>query len=120
MLNTFMTKIFGASWRTTLWGGIAVLSAFITQYPDLVGAILEPAMAKKVFSISALISGFITFSKSKDKNVTGGTIPTGEKPTEEAIKTAEANVATKNGGVTKILGGLVVLFVWMVLMACIK
>ena len=73
-MNNLLSSIFGASWRTTLFGGVAVLSGFIVQFPDLVSAVLDPAMAKQVFAIAGLISAFITFSQSKDKNVTGGTI----------------------------------------------
>jgi hypothetical protein len=83
MINTFLTKLLGASWKTTVWGGAAVISAFITQYPDLVGAVLQPTTAKKIFAVSALITGIKTFVETKDKNVTGGTIQAPEKKDPE-------------------------------------
>lgn len=95
MINNFLTSLLGASWRTTIWGAVAVISAFVTQYPDLVSSVLNPGLAKMVFAIAALISGFITFAQTKDKNVTGGTVPSGEKPTLEATKVAEAKVEAK-------------------------
>ena len=73
-MTALFTKLFGASWLTTVWGTITIGSAFVTQYPDLVGAILPAATAKIVFSIAAAISGFITFYNTKQKDVHGGTI----------------------------------------------
>jgi hypothetical protein len=75
-MNDFLTKYLGASWRTTVWGGITVLAGFISQYPDLISAVIDPSLAKKLFSIAALISAFVTFTQAKDKNVTGGTVQT--------------------------------------------
>ena len=95
-MNIFLTKLLGASWRTSFWGGITVLAGFISQYPDLVSSVVEPVLAKKIFSIAALISAFVTFTQAKDKNVTGGTIPSGETPTKTETKIATALVdATK-------------------------
>ena len=73
-MTALLTKWFGASYLTTVWGAITVASAFVTQYPDLVSSILPAATAKTVFSIAAAISGFITFYNTKQKDVHGGTI----------------------------------------------
>lgn len=35
MINNFMTKIFGESWRTTFWGIFSGLIAFIAFSPDI-------------------------------------------------------------------------------------
>lgn len=64
-----------ANWRTTLFGTITLAAAFLTQYPDLLSALLDPATAKKVASVAALLSGFITFANAKDRQVSGnGTV----------------------------------------------
>lgn len=77
-MKTLLEFLFGASWRTTLFGGITMIAAFITQFPDLVGAVLAPETAKIVFAAAALISGFIAFAKAKDAGVTGGAVDNGQ------------------------------------------
>lgn len=64
-----MEALFGASWRTTLFGAITFASIFITQNPDLVSAILPESTAKTVFSIAALISGIVAAWNTRDKGV---------------------------------------------------
>ena len=59
------------NWRTNLFGTLALLAAFITQYPDLLASILEPGHAKLVAAIAALVSGFFAFSNAKDRQVSG-------------------------------------------------
>ena len=59
------------NWRTNLFGSLALLAAFITQYPDILAAILQPGHAKLVASIAALVSGFFAFSNAKDRQVSG-------------------------------------------------
>lgn len=95
-MNTFLTKLLGASWRTTVWGGITVSVGFITMYPDMLDVIFNPELTKKIFGIATLISTFITFAHTKDAKVTGGTIASGETPTKAETKIATALVdATK-------------------------
>lgn len=62
---------FLANWRTTILGSLTVLAAFITQYPELVSAVVEPTLAKKIGAWAALISGLVTFAVSKDAAVSG-------------------------------------------------
>jgi hypothetical protein len=59
------------NWRTNLFGTLALLAAFITQYPDLLAAILEPGQAKLAAALAALVSGFFAFSNAKDRQVSG-------------------------------------------------
>jgi hypothetical protein len=73
-MNTFFTNLLGASWRTTVWGGITVLVGFITMYPDILDVIFSPELTKKIFGIATLISTFITFAHTKDNKVTGGVV----------------------------------------------
>lgn len=35
MITQFLEKIFGANWRTSLWGTVSALVAFMAVYPDI-------------------------------------------------------------------------------------
>ena len=59
------------NWRTNLFGTLALLAAFITQYPDLLASILDPGHAKLVAALAALVSGFLAFSNAKDRQISG-------------------------------------------------
>ena len=70
--NKFMTKIFGASWRTSFWSLMSVVSgcsAAITQY------VMDSGANKKL--ITGLTVGFAVLARlisdfnSKDKQVSG-------------------------------------------------
>lgn len=64
-----------ANWRSTVFGSITMLAAFVTQYPELLAALLDPAAVKKVSAFAGLVSGLIAFANAKDKQVTGnGTV----------------------------------------------
>lgn len=68
-----MAQIFGANWKTSLFGTLAMASLFVVGNPDLIsGVIGNTDLSKRIFSVAALISGYIAFSQAKDKNVTGG------------------------------------------------
>ena len=62
---------FLANWRTTLFGSLFLFALYVTQYPDLLSAVFEPALAKKIAAWATLISGFVTFATSKDATVSG-------------------------------------------------
>lgn len=62
---------FLANWRTTVWGGLCILAGFITQQPQVLDAIVEPAIAKKIAAWAFLITGLVTFAASKDAAVSG-------------------------------------------------
>lgn len=64
-----------ANWRTSIFGSVTLLAAFLSQFPELLDSILDPVAAKKIASVCAVITGFITFVNTKDKQVSGnGTI----------------------------------------------
>lgn len=71
-----MGNIFGgANWRTTVFGTLSAVSLFIVGNPDLIsGVIGNTDLSKRIFSVAALIAGYLAFSRAKDKNVTGGTV----------------------------------------------
>ena len=71
-MTSFFQKLFGASWRTSLFGFIAVASAFVVQNPDILSSIMGKHLSQRIFSIASLISGFVAFKYAKDKNVVGG------------------------------------------------
>ena len=59
------------NWRTSVCGSLTLASAFITQHPELVSPLLSADVAKWVFSIAALITGFVAFSNAKDRQISG-------------------------------------------------
>lgn len=62
-----------ANWKTSLFGAVTMGSLFIVANPDLItGVIGNEGLSRRLFSVAALISGYIAFSQAKDKNVTGG------------------------------------------------
>lgn len=69
-----MKFLIGANWKPTVLGGLTMLCLFITTNPDLISAVLDPVLSKRIFGIASLVSGFITFSNIKSRNVTGGTV----------------------------------------------
>jgi hypothetical protein len=102
-MNAFLINLLGASWRTTIWGGITTLVGFITMFPDMLDIIFSPELTKKIFGIATLISAFITFAHTKDNKVTGGTISSGDPiraiatpaGTETKVVPIDATIATK-------------------------
>lgn len=70
-----MLNFIGANWKTSVFGAITMAALFIVGNPDLIsGVIGDTNISKRIFSVAALISGFVAFSQAKDKNVTGGMI----------------------------------------------
>ena len=72
-----MNSILGANWRTTLTGWITVLASALVIKPDLVAFLPEPVRNYVLgfAGIVAVVSGGTFAVQSKDRNVTGGTIP---------------------------------------------
>lgn len=60
-----------ANWRTSVFGTLTLAAAFITQYPELLDSVLDPQLAKKIAAGAAVITGFIAFANSKDRQVSG-------------------------------------------------
>jgi hypothetical protein len=72
-----MSTIFGPNWKTTVYGWITALSAAIAVKPDLI-AFLPDSFEKTVSGIAgliAIVAGGTFAAVSKDRNVTGGTVP---------------------------------------------
>ena len=59
------------NWRTSVFGSLTLASAFITQHPELISPLLSADVAKWVFSVAALITGFVAFSNAKDRQISG-------------------------------------------------
>lgn len=95
-----------ANWRTSVFGGIATLAAFLTQFPEAL-SFLDPDTAKKAAAVAAMISGLIAFSQAKDRQVTGnGTV-------NAPMKVAQSD------GTNKVLPVLLVLVLPVLLMGCV-
>ncbi len=80
----FMERIFGINWRTSLSGYITLVSVAIAANPlsiDFLPDELEKYI-KGFAGLIALISGTAMVHNTKDRNVTGGTVPS----TNEAVK----------------------------------
>jgi hypothetical protein len=72
-----MNNIFGPNWKTTVTGWITTLALAIAVKPDLI-AFLPDSFEKTASGIAGLIAVVAagTFAAvSKDRNVTGGTVP---------------------------------------------
>ena len=72
-----MNTLFGANWRTTLTGWITVLASALVIKPDLIAFLPDPVRTYVLgfAGIVAVVSGGTFAVQSKDRNVTGGTIP---------------------------------------------
>jgi hypothetical protein len=72
-----MEKIFGPNWRTTVSGWITTLAAAIAIRPELI-AFLPDKFEDTVSGVAELIAfvaGGTFAAVSKDRHVTGGTVP---------------------------------------------
>ena len=93
IINDRMTKIFGANWRTSVFGGGALLFGGLSTQPDLF-SFLTPEHAAWIMGVSKLLAyifGTLFVFACKDGKVTGGTVPS----TLEAVKRVEDEKALK-------------------------
>jgi hypothetical protein len=75
-MNNILSKLIGANWRTSLWGGITLISVTIATTPSIV-AFLPDSIEGYVKGIAGLIafaSGGAFLANVKDKQVTGGIV----------------------------------------------
>jgi hypothetical protein len=84
--SSAMTWLFGASWRTSLWGILAILPQFAKPVQDYLEA---EKVSPAILNIVSLFFAALCVLAAKDGKVTGGTIanssPT-EKPMQEEGK----------------------------------
>lgn len=76
-ISVILTKIFGANYRSTILGNLAILSAAVYFKPELVD-FLPCTLRNYIIGISglvAVVSGGGAFSVIKDHKVTGGSVP---------------------------------------------
>lgn len=81
-----MTKLFGANWRTSLWGYITLICAAIVAVPTVIDFLPDSIenYVRGFAGLIALVSGGAFVRNVKDKSVTGGTVQ----------QTAEGQVAS--------------------------
>lgn len=72
-----LEKLFGPSWRTSLWGYVTLLCVTIAANPFSIEFLPDniEKYIKGIASLIAIISGGATVNNMKDKQVTGGTVP---------------------------------------------
>ena len=77
-----MNTLFGANWRTTLSGWVAVLASAIAINPGLVDFLPEwlRSYVTGIAGLMAVVSGGAFAIHAKDKRVTGGSVPNDCKP----------------------------------------
>lgn len=78
-INTFFSETLklGSNWRTSISGSLVVVCGTIALYPDLI-SFLPDTLESYVLGISklvAVISGGAFAMNAKDKQVTGGNVP---------------------------------------------
>jgi hypothetical protein len=96
-MNALFTSWFGASWRTTLFGVIQLLAGTALNY--LQSLTPGDTFNWTFFSMQVLVA--VLALMSKDKEVHGGTIASGETPTTADTKAATAIVDAKATGTNK-------------------
>jgi len=76
-MNTLFTFILGANWRTTLSGWITVLASAIAINPGIVAFLPESVRTyvTGMAGLVAVVSGGAFALNTKDKQVTGGSVP---------------------------------------------
>jgi len=71
-----MSKLFGANWQTTLWGGIFALSTAIATSPALVEFLPDAieGWVRGLAGVIVAVSGLKFAKEAKSKDVTGGVV----------------------------------------------
>lgn len=82
-MNKFFSETLGLgpNWRTTLWGGLALICGTISLKPDLI-SFLPDAIEGYIVGISnfvTFVSGGAFVMNVKDKQVTGGVRPASDE-----------------------------------------
>jgi hypothetical protein len=67
-IDKVMTKIFGANWRTSLWGLMAVLPQIAKPIQDYLKL---QEVSDKTLNIVSIVAAIIFALNSKDKQVSG-------------------------------------------------
>lgn len=97
-ITNYLEDFFGPNWRTTIWGGITVLSLLIAAQPDSVAFLPDSieGYVKGIAGLVTLITGGKFVSNIKDKNVTGGTVPSTHEAEKRIVKDNKENAKIKN------------------------
>ena len=66
-----MKSILGANWPTTLWGGLFTFALFLALNPNALDNLIPIVWAQTIVRWAVLITGFVAFYRTKDKNVSG-------------------------------------------------
>jgi hypothetical protein len=67
-IDKAMTKVFGASWRTSLWGIVAIIPQIVKPVQDYL--VLEK-VSDNTLNIVSIVAAIIFALNSKDRQVTG-------------------------------------------------
>lgn len=88
LIPSFLSKLFGASWQTSIWGYITIVAVTVAASPKLINFLPDSieGFVSGVFGIIAAVTAVKFVQNTKDKNVTGGDVQ----------QTAEGNVASPN------------------------
>ena len=76
-INAVMIKIFGANWRTSLYGILAFLPQIAQAVQSYVSSFGVPAI---VLNTISFVFGILTVLNMKDRQVTGGSIQNDVEP----------------------------------------
>lgn len=74
-ISAVLIKIFGASWRTSLWGILSILPQIAKPVQDYLET---QKISANTLNIVTMIFAVLFVLTAKDKQVTGGTIPNGK------------------------------------------
>ncbi len=68
-MSKFLEDIFGADWRTTIWGSIMLIALAINQTPTIIDFLPDAAEAwvRGISGILVVASGLKFVSEAKDK-----------------------------------------------------
>jgi len=68
-MSKFLEEIFGADWRTTIWGSIMLIALAINQTPTIIDFLPDAAETwiRGISGILVVASGFKFVSETKDK-----------------------------------------------------
>jgi len=68
-MSKFLEEIFGADWRTTIWGSIMLIALAINQTPTIIDFLPDAAETwiRGISGILVIASGLKFVSETKDK-----------------------------------------------------